>query len=145
MMSALIFIVQHALFVGHVINMSVNVIVANVSASTVKIGTVIQDESGSYWVSLHIVGHPRWKKLQARHRRIAKREAAFVTLNYALVVALHTDVFVKTGMKVQILIPVKGDCQCTTACKDHILKVMKRQWGEHCTPRSCQRYSYGVD
>ncbi len=111
--------------------MSVNAIVADVKASTVKIGTLIQDESGSYWVSLHIVGFPRWKKLQARHHRRAKREAATLTQNYALVVALHTDVFVKTGMKVQILIPVQGDCQCTTACKDHILKVMKRQWGEH--------------
>lgn len=103
--------------------------VANVHASTEKIGSIIQDESG-YWVKLQMVGHSRWKKLQARHRRKAKREAETLINNYKLVVAnTKEDTFAKTGMNVQILIPVTANCQIH--CQNHILKVMKEQWGEY--------------
>lgn len=108
--------------------MSTAAVVANVHANAEKIGSIIQDESG-YWVNLHIVGHPRWKKLQARHRRKAKREAENLVKNYKLVVAHTNDTFAKTGMIVQIVIPVTANCP--RHCQEHILKVMKEQWGQY--------------
>ena len=108
--------------------MSTAAIVANVHANTEKVGSIIQDKSG-YWVNLHIVGHPRWKKLQARHHHRAKTQAAILVKNYTLVTARKNDTYVKTGMNVIIVIPVTANCQFP--CQNHILKVMKEQWGHH--------------
>ena len=105
-------------------------VIAGVNAVAVNPGSVIKDKSG-YWVSLNIVGHPRWKKLRAHHSRGAKKEAATVTSNHALVVAHQGDVLARAGMHVSAVIPLQGNCTSVAVCKKHVLSVMQHEWGEY--------------